>query len=44
MKIREVEKQYGEMMTLCKKPMSQAQDIVLSDRKYEVPKELCQGT
>lgn len=39
-KIKEVEKQYDEMMALCKKAISQAQDIVLSDKKYEVPKEL----
>ncbi len=39
-KMKEVEQQYEEMMTLCKKAISQAQDIVLSDKKYEVPKEL----
>ncbi|MDP3027479.1 MAG: hypothetical protein Q8N63_07250 [Nanoarchaeota archaeon] len=39
-KMKEVEKQYDEMMALCKKAISQAQDIVLSDKKYEVPKEL----
>lgn len=39
-KMKEVEKQYDEMMVLCKKAVSQAQDIVFSDKKYEVPKEL----
>ena len=39
-KMKEVEKQYDEMMILCKKAISQAQDIVLSDKKYEVPREL----
>ena len=39
-KMKEVEKQYDKMMALCKKAISQAQDIVLSDNKYEVPKEL----
>jgi len=39
-KMKEVEKQYNEMMALCKRAISQAQDIVLSDNKYEVPKEL----
>jgi uncharacterized protein (UPF0332 family) len=39
-KIKEVEKQYDEMMTLCKRAISQAQDIVLSNKKYEIPKEL----
>ncbi|MBS3092603.1 hypothetical protein J4466_04250 [Candidatus Pacearchaeota archaeon] len=39
-KIKEVENQYDEMMALCKRAISQAQDIVLSDKKYEVPKEL----
>jgi hypothetical protein len=38
--MKEVERQYHEMMTLCKRAISQAQDIVLSDKKYEVPKEL----
>ena len=39
-KMKEVEKQYGEMMALCKRAISQAQDIALSDKKYEIPKEL----
>ena len=39
-KIKEVEKQYEEMMALCKRAISQAQDIVLSDKKYEIPNEL----
>ncbi len=39
-KMKEVEKQYAEMMALCKRAISQAQDIVLSDNKYEFPKEL----
>ncbi|OGJ20658.1 hypothetical protein A3K73_05790 [Candidatus Pacearchaeota archaeon RBG_13_36_9] len=39
-KIKEVEKQYAEMMDLCKRAISQAQDIVLLEKKFEVPKEL----
>jgi len=39
-KIKEVEKQYTEMMDLCKRAISQAQDIVLLEKKFEVPKEL----
>lgn len=39
-KMEEVEKKYNEMMALCKRAISQAQDIVLSDKKYEIPKEL----
>jgi|SRR3989344_5990276 len=39
-KIKEVQKKYDEMMTLCKRAISQAQDIVLSDNQYKVPKEL----
>lgn len=39
-KIEDVEKKYDSMMALCKRAISQAQDIVLSNIKYEVPKEL----
>jgi uncharacterized protein (UPF0332 family) len=39
-KIKEVEKKYNDMMILCKKAISQAQDIAFSDKKYETPKEL----
>ena len=39
-KIKEVEKRYDEMMTLCKRAISQAQDIALSDKEFKVPKEL----
>ena len=39
-KMKEVEKQYDKMMALCKRAISQAQDIVLSEKKYEIPEEL----
>ncbi|MFH1359009.1 MAG: hypothetical protein ABIH37_03920 [archaeon] len=39
-KIKEIEKQYDEMMALCKRAISQTQNIVFSDKKYEIPKEL----
>jgi hypothetical protein len=39
-KIKEVEKRYDKMIELCKRAISQAQDIALSDKKFEVPKEL----
>ena len=39
-RIKEVENKYNEMMSLCRRAISQAQDIVLSNRKYEVPREL----
>jgi hypothetical protein len=38
--IKEVHNKYDEMMTLCRRAISQGQDIVLSNKKYEVPKEL----
>ena len=40
MKIEEVEKKYADMMELCKRAISQAQDIVFSDKEFNVPKEL----
>ena len=39
-KMNEVEKQYDKTMALCKRAISQAQDIVLSEKKYEIPEEL----
>jgi len=39
-KIEKVEERYDEMMELCKKAIFQAEGIVYSDKKYEVPKEL----
>jgi len=39
-KIEDVEKQYDEMMNLCRRAISQTQDIVLSDKKFQAPKEL----
>jgi uncharacterized protein (UPF0332 family) len=41
-KMKEVEKQYGSMMELCRRAISQAQDIVFSSKKYEIPEELLQ--
>ena len=39
-KMKEVERKYDGMVALCKEAISQAQDIVLSDKTYDVPKEL----
>jgi hypothetical protein len=39
-KIKEIEAKYNEMMSLCRRAISQAQDIVLSNKKYEIPREL----
>jgi len=39
-RIEKVEEQYDKMMILCNEAISQAQDIVFSDKKFEVPKEL----
>lgn len=39
-KIKKVEEQYDEMMALCNEAISQAQNIVFSNKKFEVPKEL----
>jgi uncharacterized protein (UPF0332 family) len=39
-KMKEVEKQYDAMMDLCRRAISQAQDLVISDKKYEIPQEL----
>ncbi len=39
-KMKEVEKQYDEMMALCKRAISRAQDIIYSDKEFKIPKEL----
>ncbi len=39
-KIKEVEKRYDEMIALCKRAISQAQDIAFSEKDFIVPKEL----
>jgi len=39
-KMEEVEKQFDKKMALCQKAISQVQDIIFSDKKYEIPKEL----
>lgn len=39
-KIKKVEEQYDETMKLCNEAISQTQDIVLSDKKLEIPEEL----
>ena len=39
-KMEKVAERYDEMMELCKRAISQAEEIVYSDNKYEVPKEL----
>jgi uncharacterized protein (UPF0332 family) len=39
-KMEEVEKQYDEMMMLCRRAISQAQDIVLSAKEFKLPREL----
>jgi hypothetical protein len=38
--MEEVEKQYNEMMMLCRRAISQAQDIVLSAKEFKLPREL----
>ena len=40
MRIEKVEKQYDEIIGLCREAISQAEDIVFSKEKFEVPKEL----
>ncbi len=39
-KIKEVENQYESMMKLCSGAISQCEDIVYSDKKFEIPSEL----
>ncbi len=39
-KIKEVENQYENMMKLCNEAISQCEDIVYSDKKFEILKEL----
>lgn len=39
-KIERIEKMYDDTIKLCKEAISQAEEIVYSDKKYEVPKEL----
>ena len=39
-KMEEVERQYDEMMALCKKAISQAEEIVFSDEEFKIPEEL----
>lgn len=40
-KSREIESKYAHMNNLCKKAISQCEEITYSDQKFEVPKELC---
>jgi uncharacterized protein (UPF0332 family) len=39
-KMKEVEENYGDMMKLCKEAIYQAEHIIYSDKKFEVPEEL----
>ena len=39
-KIKEIEKDYDNMMNLCKEAISQCEDIVFSDKSFKIPKEL----
>jgi len=39
-KMKQVERQYDKMMALCKRAISQVQDIVFSNKRYEIPNEL----
>ena len=39
-KIDTVQERYTDTMNVCKAAVSQAEEIVYSDKKYEVPKEL----
>lgn len=38
--IKEVEQNYDRMMDICKKAISQCEDIVFSDKEFKVPQEL----
>jgi hypothetical protein len=38
-KMDDVKLRYDSMLNLCKKALFQAQDIVFSEKKYEIPKE-----
>ncbi len=40
-KSKEIESQYELMNNLCKKAISQCEELVYSDKKFEVPKEVC---
>ncbi len=40
--IKEVEKYYDNMMSLCKEAISQCEDIVFSDSDFRLPKELAE--
>ncbi|MEK6818688.1 MAG: hypothetical protein AABY10_02010, partial [Nanoarchaeota archaeon] len=42
-KIKKVEERYDEMMELCKKAISQAEDIIYSDKELKLPKELLEN-
>ena len=37
---KEIESKYGYMVNICKKAISQAEDIVFSNKEFKVPKEL----
>lgn len=39
-KSKEVEIKYGMMKNICKKAISQAEEIIFSDKKFEIPKEI----
>ena len=39
-KIEKVEEKYKETMELCKEAISQAEEIIFSDKEFKVPKEL----
>jgi len=39
-KIEKVEERYNDIMKLCKEAISQAEEIVFSDKEFKVPKEL----
>lgn len=41
-KSQEVDSKYGFMTDLCKKAISQCEEIIFSDQKLKVPKELCE--
>ena len=40
-KSKEIESQYEQMNTLCKKAISECEELVYSNKKFEVPKEVC---
>lgn len=41
-KLEDVSKNYDKMMSICKEAISQAEEIVFSNKEFKIPKELCE--